>query len=328
MGDASPAQKPRWVTLQDEINALPGMSDVKGAVNIVVNNAMANKMRVAAGLKPEEMNYNLLLTGSPGTGKTTIARKLGELYHELGIVKSPEVAQLTRADLVGQFANTAAATTKEQIDKNRGKLIFIDEAYTLYNGPTDQEGRQALDELMRLSEEYRNDTVIVLAGYDEHMERLFSANPGLKSRFRRRLDLPDYTPAEKVRVLDYMMNENKRMFANAQTRKRAAQYAAAMPSVGEHGNARAVRNFYDSIREAQAERLVSEFAGSPHDIPEDAFMTFTAADVELAAAEMKLPRPTAKPRKKRPTHVTESARVGYAKRKALRPVSHVPVASP
>ena len=116
--------------------------------------------------------------------------------------------------------------TKEQIDKNRGKVIFIDEAYTLYNGPTDMEGRQALDELMRLSEEYRNDTVIVLAGYDEHMERLFSANPGLKSRFRRRLDLPDYTPAEKVQVLDYMMNENGRVFSIAQARKRAAQYAA------------------------------------------------------------------------------------------------------
>lgn len=315
------------MTLQDEINELPGMAEVKGTVNVMVNNAMANKMRVAAGHEPEPMNYNMRITGNPGTGKTTVVRKLGELYHELGLVKNPEVAQLTRADLVGQFANTAAATTKEQIDKNRGKLIFIDEAYTLYNGPRDEEGRQALDELMRLAEEYRDDTVIVVAGYEDKLDEMFEANPGLKSRFRRQLDLPDYTPSEKVRVLDYMMGQNNRVFASTQARKRAAQYAATMPSAGEHGNARAVRNFYDAVREAQAERLVSEYAGSPTDVPAKAFMQFTAADVELAAAEMRLPRPTAKPRKVKQDPTKETARTGYATRKALRPVSRVPVAS-
>jgi replication-associated recombination protein RarA len=310
--------------LQDDLLSMPGMDAVRPVVNAAVNNAMHNKLRVAAGLEPEETNYNFVLSGNPGTGKTTVIRKLGRLYYELGLTHSPEVAQLTRAQLVGPWSNRVAQNTHDVITANRGKLIFIDEAYSLVKGPQDKEGREAADELMRLTEEYRGDTAFGLAAYD--IKALFDSNPGYESRFRRQMTLKDYTPADKVRVMDYMLAENNRGFLNTKARRVAARYVAELPSAGDKGNARAVRNFYDGMREAQAQRLVEEFASRPGDITEKAFATFTEADVELAAAHAGLPRPKSGKRVKTVASEPADNRRGYSARRALRPVSHAGVA--
>jgi replication-associated recombination protein RarA len=290
------------------------MTSVKGTVNKIVDQALLNKILVASGHEPEPMTNHMLITGNPGTGKTLAARKMGELFHELGLVSNPKTTELTRADLVGEFVNQAAENAKRVIDAHRGQLIFIDEAYTLYNGPGDQEGRQVLDELMRLSEEYRGDTVIVLAGYEESMRQLFEANPGLKSRFPRTVDLPDLKAEEKGAVLDYMVGQNKRTYASATARSRARAYAARMPSGGEQGNARAVRNFYDALRDAQASRLVAAYASAGAVDPK-ALHSFTSADVTNAAAELGLPPLVTRVRRK-PSARAGAARKGYVRRKA------------
>ena len=317
----NPAQKPKWLKLQDEINALPGMAAVKDEVQTVVNTALLNKARKKAGLEPETITLHTVLLGSAGTGKTTVAGKMGELYYELGLVSNPKTVNLDRAQLTGPFDNTAAATTKELITANRGKLIFIDEAYTLNNGPTDTVGKQVVDEMMRLAEEYRDDTVIVLAGYDKQMGELFKVNPGLKSRFSRRVSMSDFTGPEKVAVLNYMMDQNKRGFATTSAKRRAAAYAAALPSAGEQGNARAVRNFYDAARDAQASRLVSGYAGGTTDIPTAEFSTFTTDDFDAAAAKLGVPKPVRKVRKRPPAPTAQRDRAGYSRRKALTPVA-------
>ena len=289
------------------------MSGIKDSVNRIVDQALMNKIRAEHGQAPEPMTNHMLLTGNPGTGKTTVTRKMARLFHELGLVSNPEAVQLTRADLVGEFANQSADNTRKVIEDNRGKLIFIDEAYTLYNGPQDHEGRQALDELMRLSEEYRNDTVIVLAGYAGEMERMFRVNPGLASRFPRKVDLPDYTPAEKADVLDYMLNENSRRFSSGTARKRARAYAAQLPSGGQEGNARAVRNFYDLMRDAQATRLVSQYAAVGEVRPEQLHV-FTAADITAAAQAAGMPPLMVRTRAK-PKAAAGPRRAGYRMRK-------------
>ena len=140
------------------------MATIKDQVAGLVAQAISNKARLRAGLPAEPMSNNMLLTGNPGTGKTTVTEKLGELMHELGLISQPKVVKLSRKDLVGPYSNTAAQTTYDAITNNRGKVIFIDEAYTLYNGPQDSVGRQVVDEVMRLAEEYRNDTSVVMAG--------------------------------------------------------------------------------------------------------------------------------------------------------------------
>jgi stage V sporulation protein K len=268
-----------------EIQRLPGMEGIKDQVDGLVSQAIMNKVREREGLPPEPFTNHMLLVGSPGTGKTMVTRKIGELMHELGLTKSPQVVQLTRADLTGEFVNEAAATTNRLISENRGKAIFIDEAYSLYTGQEDREGKQVVDELMRLAEEYRDDTSIIMAGYPKHMDKFFQTNPGLKSRFSTKLELKDLTPQAKTQVMHYMVEENNRTYANTATKKRAGQYAAALPSEGEHGNARAVRSFYDLMRGEHARRIASD----PANVTATDLAAFSRQDVEAAAARMGLP---------------------------------------
>lgn len=295
---------------------MPGAKAIKAQVSTMIDQAVMNKMRVAAGLPEEPMTNNMLIVGNPGTGKTTLTAKMGELMFELGMIKSPEVVRVTRKDLVGPYANTAAQTTADLIEANRGKMIFVDEAYTLYTGPQDHEGRQVVDELMRLSEEYRGDTAIALAGYEEEMRRMFEVNPGLPSRFPNKLSIPDYTPPEKAAAMHYIVGENNRSYTNKGVKQLAGRYAAILPSEGEQGNVRAVRNFYDAMRRAQAWRIVNE---PPDVLPEQRakmLTTFTRDDVVTAAQIMGLP-PAAKMRTPVPDNPEKQvAREGYRSRRS------------
>jgi Cdc6-like AAA superfamily ATPase len=261
----------------------------------------------------EPMTNHMLLTGNPGTGKTIISRKIGELMFELGLTNSPQVVYMGRKDLVGKYANTASQTTYDLITKNRGKTIFVDEAYTLYQGPQDHEGRQALDELMRLAEEYRGDTSIILAGYEGEMADMFRVNPGLKSRFPNHVDLPDYTPEEKSQILHYTVETNNRTYADRATKKLAGQYAGMFPSTGELGNARAIRKFYDAMRDAHARRVAADPAGADATV----LATFTRDDVKVAAANMGLP-PVVKVRA--PKKGAATKRQAYQTRRSNGPV--------
>jgi stage V sporulation protein K len=268
-----------------DIQKLPGMENIKDQVDGLVAQAITNKVREREGLPPEPFINHMLMVGSPGTGKTMVTKKIGELMHELGLTKNPQVKQLTRAELTGKYVNEAADTTNKLITQNRGKTIFIDEAYSLYTGPEDREGKQVVDELMRLAEEYGRDTSIILAGYPRHMEEFFEVNPGLKSRFSNKIELKDLTPQAKTQVMHYMVEDNNRTYANGTVKKRAGQYAAMLPSEGEHGNARAVRSFYDLMRGEHARRI----AGAHEGVTAKELAEFTRKDVEAAAARMGLP---------------------------------------
>jgi stage V sporulation protein K len=284
------------------------MKEIKDQVEGLVAEAITDKAMAAAGMPVEPRSNNMLLTGNPGTGKTTVTEKMGELMFELGLVKSPKVTKLTRQDLVGEFANQSAENTNKAIKKHRGEVIFIDEAYSLYTGPTDHEGRQVIDELMRLSEEYRNDTSIVLAGYSKEMAKMFEVNPGLKSRFPNHLDLPDYTDEEKAQVLHYIVKTNHRGFSDKGAQKLAGKYASSLPSKGAAGNARAVRNFYDAMRSEHARRIAKNPAG----VGQKELATFTRADVVATAARMGLKPPVKAVRTPKPGAATK--RQGYQRR--------------
>lgn len=290
-----------------DLDEIPGAYAVKDQVQTFIDQALVNGYRKQRGLDPLQLNNHLVITGNPGTGKTTMTRQLGQVMYELGMTKSPEVVEIDRGSLAGEFSNQVTQNVTDLITKNRGKVIFIDEAYALYDGPGDRIGKEIVDTLNVLAEKYRNDTSIVLAGYDDRIDEFLQANEGLKSRFPTKLSLPDLTSDEKKKVLTYQVGKAGLKYASPKAQRYAEAYAAKIPSEGDNGNARAVRNFMELMQRTQSARLAA--SGAAPDA--DALTSISVADAQEAAARMGLPPIAAsvKSPQKAPR------RAGYAKRK-------------
>jgi stage V sporulation protein K len=298
---------------------MPGAGVVQDQVETMIDVAMSNAARRKAGLPEEPVSFNMMLLGNPGTGKTTLARKMGELMFELGLVKSPEVAKLSRQDLHGTYTNHVSRNTEEAIKRNRGKVIFIDEAYSLVQGHGDHIGKEALTKMMELVEEYRDDTVLVLAGYEHATKELLTYNPGMASRFPHHLVIGDFSPKEKAAVLHYMVGADKRSFSDAKTGALAGRYAGMMGAGPDGGNARAVRNYYERLKLAQASRLRRS-----GDWSKEALLTFTTEDVKSAAASLELPSPAKMTKQPKSPAAGQANRQAAARRVASRHVVEKP----
>jgi SpoVK/Ycf46/Vps4 family AAA+-type ATPase len=242
-----------------ELEQLTGLAVVKKQVKELTALVRVQKMRVAAGLPVAVMSHHLVFRGNPGTGKTTVARLIGRIYAALEVVPEGHVIETDRAGLVAEYVGQTAIKTSAVFEKARGGLLFIDEAYTLSRdaGSSSGFGQEAIDALVKLMEDHRDDTVVIVAGYPEEMDDFIETNPGLRSRMPRTIDFPDYTDDELLTIFAGMCRAAG-YTATASAKRRVRELLAASARGPSFGNARAVRTLFEQAVRTQALRLSEE----------------------------------------------------------------------
>lgn len=263
------------------LDGMTGLESVKTQVSTLIDEAKVNEKRKEAGLPVKQSTNHLIFTGAPGTGKTTVARALGDAYYGMGITKKPEVVAVSRADLVGEYQGETSKKTRNVFDKAKGGVLFIDEAYSLVSSPGDQYGYEAIDELMQFAENNREDTVVILAGYPDSMDNLLESNPGMKSRFPKTIAFPNYS-ADEINEIQGHMLSGMEYSLEPEAQKKVTSVAGKIVGLPNYSNARDARNFNDSLRRAHARRI----SRLPEDkLSEIALKTITADDVDNATKE-------------------------------------------
>lgn len=244
--------------LLEELNALVGLNEVKTEIRSLVNLIKVRKMREKYCLPEIEMSYHMVFTGNPGTGKTTLARLVGKIYKELGILTHGEMTETDRSGLVAGYVGQTALKVKEVVEKAVGGILFIDEAYALASNGANDFGGEAIDTLVKLMEDHRDNLVVIVAGYTEEMKRFLKSNTGLVSRFNRFIPFPDYTTQELVEILSGMAGKAGLKLEDG-LKETIYYYLESMGSKEkeEFGNARGIRNLFETMVVNQANRLVT-----------------------------------------------------------------------
>jgi parallel beta-helix repeat protein len=239
-----------------ELDALVGLPGVKAEVRSIVDELQVNEWRRRNGLSVAPSTHHLIFAGSPGTGKTTVARIYGKLLAALGILPGGGFVEVSRRDLVGQYLGHTAEKTSAAFESALGGVLFIDEAYTLSRsfGSGGDFGQEAIDTLVKLMEDHRHEVAVIAAGYTTEMQEFLDANPGLASRFSKTIVFEDYTPAELVQILATMAEAHEYVISD-DLRDALAGYFAVLVRDQNFGNAREARKLFDGIRKAQAQRL-------------------------------------------------------------------------
>lgn len=237
---------------------LVGLAPVKQRIRDIAALLLVDKLRAERGLVAGPPSLHMCFTGNPGTGKTTVALRMAAILHRLGYVRKGHLVAVTRDDLVGQYIGHTAPKTKEVLKKAMGGVLFIDEAYYLYRPENERDyGQEAIEILLQVMENQRDDLVVILAGYRDRMERFFQSNPGMSSRIAHHVDFPDYGIDELARIAALMLetmhyrfdDEAARVFTDYLVRRSAQPHFA---------NARSVRNALDRARLRHASRLVHD----------------------------------------------------------------------
>lgn len=257
-----------------KLDKLVGLSSVKGEIHTLVNVARVREMRKREGLKVPPGSYHMVFVGPPGTGKTTVARLVAQIFHALGLLSKGHLVEVDRAELVAGFVGQTAIKTDACVVQALGGVLFIDEAYSLASGSEQDFGREAIETLLKLMEDHRHDLVVIVAGYRDRMEEFIESNPGLRSRFTRFIDFPDYTPDELTTIFTRLAEDDgykltEGVIESVRTRLTEAYEARS----SNFGNGRLVRNLFEKSLTAQANRL-ADVKPSREDL-----CTITAADL-------------------------------------------------
>ena len=244
--------------LLQELNSLIGLSSVKKNLNNLINLVKIRKLREEMGLKTPDMSLHLVFSGNPGTGKTTVARLLAEIYHQLGVVSKGQFIEVDRAGLVEGYVGQTAQKTSKVCDEAKGGILFIDEAYTLTKSDGQDFGQEAVDTLLKRMEDNRSDFIVIVAGYTDEMKDFIDSNPGLKSRFNKFIEFPDYTGNEMYKIFDLMCcSQDYVMTAEASEYVQKHLNDMTLMDEENFANAREVRNYFERCVERQASRIVS-----------------------------------------------------------------------
>ena len=237
---------------------LVGLAPIKARIRDIAALLVIDKLRMNLGLQAQAPSLHMSFTGNPGTGKTTVALRMAQILFRLGYVRKGHLVAVTRDDLVGQYIGHTAPKTREVLKRAMGGVLFIDEAYYLYRPENERDyGQEAIEILLQVMENQRDDLVVILAGYKERMEAFFRSNPGMSSRIAHHLDFPDYAPADLLRIADKLLEQqNYRLATDARTA--FEEYLALRIRQPHFANARSVRNALDRARLRQASRLFAE----------------------------------------------------------------------
>ena len=263
----------------EELDELIGLSAVKDEVHSLANFVKLQKQRQDKGLKTPKMSYHLVFTGSPGTGKTTVARIVARIYKDLGILKSGHTVETDRSGLVAEYVGQTAIKTNAIVDSALNGVLFIDEAYALVpEGSGSDYGQEAISTLLKRMEDDRDRLVVIIAGYTNEMQRFIDSNPGLQSRFNRYINFPDYSADELVDIFKMYMKKGEYKLTDdgEEMLEQRLHYAVAHKD-RNFGNARYVRNVFEKAIQAQANRLAGR-----RNLTEQQLMQLNADDLEQA----------------------------------------------
>ena len=265
--------------LKAELHGYIGLTTIKEEVDSLINYVTIMQRRKEEGLPTPDLSLHMVFSGNPGTGKTMIARFMSRVYRSLGILSKGHLVETDRSGLVAGYVGQTAIKTKEVIDKAKGGVLFIDEAYALTNrGGENDFGQEAVDTLLKYMEDERDDLIVIVAGYTELMKRFVNSNPGLKSRFNRFMEFPDYTVEEMLGIFDMRCEKSGYTLADDEARealKKRIEHDSR--DVDGFGNARGVRNLFERALARQADRLAAFSTITKEDL-----MTLTKEDIEKA----------------------------------------------
>jgi AAA lid domain/ATPase family associated with various cellular activities (AAA) len=248
-----------------ELDGLIGLAEVKAEVRLVSNLIRVQQLRRGRHLPVAETSHHLVFTGNPGTGKTTVARLIGQIYRTLGVLEKGQLVETERAGLVAGYMGQTALKTTEVFTSASGGLLLIDEAYALVRGKESDFGQEAIDTLVKLMEDQRDAVVVIAAGYPEEMAEFLDANPGLRSRFPRTIHFPDYTTDDLVAIFDAMCRDSSYRLTPEATAALRARLDAEPRGKG-FGNGRLARNLFEAAVGRQASRVVAQTNPSDDDL--------------------------------------------------------------
>ncbi|HEX6551725.1 MAG TPA: CbbX protein [Ktedonobacteraceae bacterium] len=244
--------------LQKLDQELVGLKPVKTRIREIAALLLVDKMRHSLGLTARPPSLHMSFTGPPGTGKTTVAMRMATILHRLSYVRKGHLVAVTRDDLVGQYIGHTAPKTKEILKRAMGGVLFIDEAYYLYRQENERDyGQEAIEILLQVMENQREDLVVILAGYKDRMETFFQSNPGISSRIAHHLDFPDYALDELLAIAQLMLAEYMYRFS-PEAQEAFEAYLKRRMHMPRFANARSVRNAIDRVRLRQANRLFAK----------------------------------------------------------------------
>nr|AGH27553.1 CbbX [Neopyropia yezoensis]QFZ66889.1 CbbX [Neopyropia yezoensis]ULU28881.1 CbbX [Neopyropia yezoensis]WKD83384.1 cfxQ protein-like protein [Neopyropia yezoensis] len=257
---------------QELIGLVPVKTRIREIAALLLIDRLRRKLELVSGNPGLHMSF----TGSPGTGKTTVAMKMADILHRLGYIKKGHLLTVTRDDLVGQYIGHTAPKTKEVLKQAMGGVLFIDEAYYLYKADNERDyGSEAIEILLQVMENQRNDLVVIFAGYKDRMEKFYESNPGLSSRVANHVDFPDYTSDELLQIAKMMIEEQQYCFTE-EADKTLLEYTERRMKQPYFANARSIRNAIDRARMRQANRI---FASGEKVLTKADLVTIEAEDI-------------------------------------------------
>jgi len=262
----------------DELDReLIGLKPVKQRIREIAALLIVERARKAMGLSHETPTLHMNFAGNPGTGKTTVAMRMANILHRLGYVRKGHLVSVTRDDLVGQYIGHTAPKTKEILKKAMGGVLFIDEAYYLYRPDNERDyGQEAIEILLQVMENNREDLVVILAGYADRMDKFFESNPGFRSRIAHHIEFPDYDDEELLQIADGMLGQQGYHFDD-EAHDLMQRYVRLRRQQPHFANARSIRNALDRARLRQANRLFSTSTGP---VTANELSTITAEDLK------------------------------------------------
>lgn len=234
---------------------LIGLAPVKSRIHEIAALLLIDKLRQSVGIRSANPGLHMSFTGSPGTGKTAVGLKMADILYQLGYIKKGHLLTVTRDDLVGQYIGHTAPKTKEVLKKAMGGLLFIDEAYYLYKPDNERDyGSEAIEILLQVMENQRDDLVVILAGYKEPMNKFYESNPGLSSRIANHIDFPDYSVEELLQIAKIMLDDQQYQLTPS-AEEALSKYIEKRKEKPLFANARSVKNALDRARMRQASRI-------------------------------------------------------------------------